>query len=103
MQYVDKAEELGEEDVYFSVNSFYRSKRKTETPRARAEADERDAARRAVTHTATKTSSKRKRTRKMGDSTGSMFYAFTAFLVIYFIGAAVYYGHKFISGKLRKK
>lgn len=33
MQYVDKAEELGEEDVYFSVNSFYRSKRKTETVR----------------------------------------------------------------------
>ena len=32
----------------------------------------------------------------MGDSTGS-------FLVIYFIGAAVYCGHKFISGKLRKK
>ena len=39
----------------------------------------------------------------MGDSTGSMFYAFAAFLVIYFIGAAVYYGHKFISSKLRKK
>ena len=33
----------------------------------------------------------------MGDSTGSMFYAFAAFLVIYFIGAAVYCGHKFIS------
>ena len=39
----------------------------------------------------------------MGDSTGSMFYAFAAFLVIYFIGAADYCGHKFISGKLRKK
>lgn len=39
----------------------------------------------------------------MGDSTSSMFYAFSAFLVIYFIGVAVYYGHKFISSKLRRK
>lgn len=39
----------------------------------------------------------------MGDSTGSMFYAFSAFLVIYFIGAAVYCAHKFISGKRRRK
>ena len=39
----------------------------------------------------------------MGDSTGSMFYAFAAFLVIYFIVAADYCEHKFISGKLRKK
>ena len=39
----------------------------------------------------------------MGDSTVSMFYAVTAVLVLFVIGAAVYYGHKFISGKLRKK
>ena len=39
----------------------------------------------------------------MGDSTGSMFYAFGSFLVIYFIAVGVYYGHKFISGKFRKK
>lgn len=39
----------------------------------------------------------------MGDSAGSMFYAFGAFLAIYFIAVAIYYGHKFVTGKLRRK
>ncbi len=38
----------------------------------------------------------------MGDPSGSMFCAFAAFITIYFLGAAVYYGHKFISARLKK-
>lgn len=39
----------------------------------------------------------------MGDSAGSMLYAFAAFLAIYFVAAAIYCGHKFVRGKLRKR
>lgn len=39
----------------------------------------------------------------MGDSAGSMLYAFGAFLAIYFIAAAIYYGHKYVTEKLRRK
>lgn len=38
----------------------------------------------------------------MGDSAGSMFYAFTIFVAVYFAAVLLYYGGKFMKKLLKK-
>lgn len=39
----------------------------------------------------------------MGDSTGSMFYAFGAFLLIYIVGASIYQGYLWLKKRHNRR